>query len=192
MTGRTHDLAAITALTAYIAYQPLLTMSLATGVVAMAANLLGGVAPDLDQPTAGLWNKIPAGSIFGRILHPLLGSHRLISHSIVGIFMVGWLMNLLLGYTHNFLLVDENIVWYAFMFGYISHLVMDTFTREGVPWLFPIPIRFGIPPFKFLRLTTGGILEKSLVYPGLMIFNGYLFYHNYRKFIDFVTHHVVK
>jgi inner membrane protein len=192
MTGRTHDLAAITALTAYIAYQPLLTMSLATGVVAMAANLLGGVAPDLDQPTAGLWNKIPAGSIFGRILHPLLGSHRLISHSIVGIFMVGWLMNLLLGYTHNFLLVDENIVWYAFMIGYISHLVMDTFTREGVPWLFPIPIRFGIPPFKFLRLTTGGILEKSLVYPGLMIFNGYLFYHNYRKFIDFVTHHVVK
>ena len=55
--------------------------------------------------------------------------------------------------------------------GFVSHLIMDTFTKEGVPWLFPIPIRFGIPPFSFLRLKTGGMLEKTFVFPGLILLN---------------------
>lgn len=192
MTGRTHDLAAITTLTIYLATQSIPTLSLATVLTAIGANLVGGVAPDIDQPTAGLWHKIPAGSIIGRIIGPLLGNHRMISHSLVGFALFGWLMGKLLAYVHTFLLVDINIVWWAFMLGFGSHLVMDTITKEGVPWLFPIPFRFGIPPLKFLRIQTGGFIEKLIIFPGLIVGNGYLIYSNYGKFIDIVTKHIVK
>ena len=147
MTGRTHDLAAFTALSYVVATQSLQPVSLATGIVSIMATLVGGLTPDIDQPTADLWHKFPAGSLIGRILHPLLGGHRYISHSIVGVILLGWFSKLLLGKIGQVLLVDINIVWTAFMIGYVSHLIMDSFTQEGVPWLFPIPFRFGFPPF---------------------------------------------
>lgn len=192
MTGRTHDLAALTTLTIYLATQNLPTLSLATGVVAIGANLIGGIAPDIDQPTSKLWHKVPAGSLIGKIIDPLMGNHRMLSHSLLGFALFGFLFNKLLLYVHTFLLVDINMVWWAFMFGFGSHLIMDTVTKEGVPWFFPIPIRLGIPPFKFLRMETGGIIEKFIVFPGLLIANGYIIFANYGKFIEFVTKHIMK
>lgn len=190
MTGRTHDLAAFTTLTFLVASQPLVHMSLATFGVAIAANMIGGVFPDIDQPTGVLWKKIPAGTIFGKIMHPFLGAHRTISHSLLGAFLAALLAKIVLSYTHTFLLVDNQIVFLCFMLGVVSHLIMDTFTKEGVPWLFPIPIRFGIPPIKALRITTGKLIETSFVFPGLLILNGYLIYSHYSKFLNFITHYI--
>lgn len=184
MIGRTHDLAAFTALSAIVATQPIPHMSLATALVSLSANFIGGLAPDIDQPTADLWRRLPAGGVFGKILSPLLGGHRFISHSLLGVFLFGFGLKLLLGKISTVVLVDMNIVWWAFMIGFISHLIMDTFTREGVPWLFPIPINFGIPPFKVLRIKTGGLIEKSLIFPGLLILNVYIFYTYYPRFLD--------
>ncbi|MDZ4838595.1 MAG: metal-dependent hydrolase [Bacteroidota bacterium] len=82
MTGRTHDLAALTTLTMVVATQPLLPISIGTLFTAIAANLIGAAAPDLDQPTGKLWRKIPAGTILGKILNPFFGTHRSISHSL--------------------------------------------------------------------------------------------------------------
>lgn len=190
MTGRTHDLAAFTALTYVARNHGTQDMTLATMIVAFSANLIGGLAPDIDQPTADLWNRIPAGSVIGRIICPVLGGHRLISHSLVGIVVFGVVTKYLLNIMHTVLLVDMNIVWWAFMIGFISHLLMDTITREGVPWLFPIPLHLGIPPLKALRMKTGGLLENSVVFPGLIVLNAYLYYHNYHKILDFLRHHV--
>jgi len=190
MTGRTHDLAAFTALNYIIISQPLQHISLGTAIVALSANLVGGIAPDIDQPTADLWHKIPAGSIVGRLITPFLGGHRLISHSILGIFLFGFVLKYLLDITHNVLLVDMNVVWWAFMIGFISHLLMDTFTREGVPWLFPVPFHFGIPPFRIFRIKTGGIIEKALIFPGLLILNGYLYYTHHSLFLNFLRHYI--
>lgn len=192
MTGRTHDLAAITTLTAYLATQPIVSLSLGTSISAFCACQLGGLTPDLDQPTAHFWHDLPAGSILGRLVHPFLGSHRLLTHSLVGMALVGWGLTYVLAYIHTFLLVDTRIVWYSFMLGFGSHLVMDSFTKEGVPWLFPIPIRFGFPPFQFLRVTTGSFVEKLLVFPGLILLNAYLVYSQYPKFVDFFVHHIIK
>jgi membrane-bound metal-dependent hydrolase YbcI (DUF457 family) len=66
--------------------------------------------------------------------------------------------------------MDAHIVWWAFMIGVASHLFMDMFTKEGVPLLLPIPVKFGIPPLKALRLTTGKIGEKVL-FLGLLAFD---------------------
>lgn len=186
MTGRTHDLAAFTALS-YIAFtQALPHMTMGTMLVSIAANLIGGITPDIDQPTSKIWNSIPAGSIIGRVINPLMGGHRFLSHSLVGagIFGVGvWYLLKLISHT---LLVDISIVWWAFMIGFISHLITDSITREGVPWLFPIPWKIGIPPVKAFRIKTGGIIEKMIIFPGLLITTCYLYYIHYSSILLFL------
>lgn len=190
MMGRTHDLATFTALSYVIATQPAQPLTLATGITAFLIGLVGGLTPDIDQPTADLWRKFPAGSVVGRIFYPFLGGHRNISHSIVGILFFGWLSKFLLFKIGGVLLVDMNVVWSAFMIGFITHLIMDTLTQEGVPWLFPIPFKFGFPPLRFLRVRTASFMEKSVVFPGLLFANAYIYYRYYAKFIDLIKHYV--
>ncbi|OGG12674.1 hypothetical protein A3D77_04115 [Candidatus Gottesmanbacteria bacterium RIFCSPHIGHO2_02_FULL_39_11] len=186
MTGRTHDLAAFTLLNGVFIYYPLTSISLSTLFVSISANLIGGLTPDIDQPTADLWRRIPAGSIIGRIIYPILGSHRMISHSLLGVIVFGFVSAKFLDAIRNVLIVDMNIVWFSFMIGFVSHLIMDVITKEGEPLLFPLPFKFGIPPFHFLRVQTGGMVEKSIIFPGLMLLNGYLIYSNYHKYLDFL------
>src|SRR5260221_7076813 len=185
MTGRTHDLAAFTALGYIAVTEPLLHISFGTMLVAIGANLIGGIAPDIDQPTAELYRKLPAGMFIGKLIAPLLGGHRFISHSIIGLILFGVGFHYLLLATSHTIIVNITVVWWAFMIGYISHLIMDTITREGVPWLFPIPISFGVPPFRDLRVKTGGFIEKMIIFPGLLLLNGYIYYLHYQVFVNF-------
>ena len=69
---------------------------------------------------------------------------------------------------------------------------MDTITKNGVPWLFPLPIRFGFPPFRFMRISTGTFMEKVGVYSSLLGLNIYLIYSNYGKFLDFFGNRIVR
>src|SRR5579872_1829377 len=174
MTGRTHDLAAFSAIAYVVATGPLLHMSLATGLVAFTANLIGGLTPDIDQPTAALWHKLPGGTLYSRVVTPFLGGHRFISHSLIGIGLFGLIAHFILQLMSHSLLTNMDIVWWSFMIGYVSHLIMDTFTREGVPWLFPIPWKIGIPPLAFLRIQTGGFFEQFVIFPGLIVLTGYI------------------
>lgn len=184
MTARTHDLAAITALAvALLAYSPA-SLTLATVFVAALANQLGGIAPDIDQPTAPLWRNLPEGHLVGKVFGKLLGGHRFLSHSLLGFALFSWLCNVLLHFMHPIMeSVDIQLVWYAFMIGYLSHLVMDSFTKEGVPWLLPIPYKFGFPPLKNFRITTGHYGESLLVFPALIALDIWLFTANYTQFL---------
>ena len=74
------------------------------------------------------------------------------------------------------------------MIGMISHLVMDTFTKEGVPWLLPIPIKFGIPPIRHFRITTGKKVEMFIVFPLLLAFNCFLYFAFYDEIIHLLRH----
>ena len=149
MTERTHDLFALTALTVAFILMPLTEISLITLIVSVIVNQIGSAIPDLDQPTAEFYRELPAGSLIGKLVSPLLGSHRLISHSLLGMGIVGYVINLVLEYLSNYLTADINIIWWAFILGYLSHLVADSLTKEGVPWLFPLPIKIGFPPFEY-------------------------------------------
>ncbi|MCL5409758.1 MAG: metal-dependent hydrolase [Patescibacteria group bacterium] len=186
MTGRTHDLAALTALNLVIITTPLPDFSFSTAIFSIGACTIGGLAPDLDQPTSSLWHKIPAGSLIGKIAHPFLGHHRTLSHSILGIIFFGLLSRYLLNLLGQTILVDMSLAWWAFMIGFVSHLIMDTFTTEGVPWFFPIPFHLGIPPLAALRIKTGGWIEKLLVFPGLLAVNFYLIYSFYPIYLQLV------
>lgn len=182
MTGRTHDMAAFTALSVIVVTHPLPEITLATGLVAITANMIGGIAPDIDQPTAPFWRNLPIASIFGRFFGRILGGHRFLSHSILGVFIfgIGWhyILEIL---RPSFPYLDMTVIWWAFMIGFVSHLIMDTFTQEGVPWLLPLPYKFGIPPIKALRIVTGSFAERFLVFPGLIILNAFIFYQHYEK-----------
>lgn len=193
MTERTHDIAALTALTIALVLTPLTPMTVGTLGVALLANQIGSAVPDLDQPTAEFYREIPAaGSIVGKVLSPLFGGHRFISHSLLGLVLIGWGMKAAIGYIGQFVIIDMDIVWWAFILGYISHLVTDSLTKEGVPWLFPIPLRFGFPPIKALRVKTGKIMETVAVYPAIIALNGYLIYTHYGKFHEFFTKYIMR
>jgi inner membrane protein len=187
MIARTHDVAAATLLLAVVLAQPLQSLTLATVVAALIANQIGGIAPDIDQPTAPFWRNLPIGGIFGKLIGRTLGGHRFLSHSILGLALFGFLVHTLLGIVHPIMpRVDVGLVWWAFMIGMLSHLIMDSFTKEGVPWLLPIPFKFGFPPLRGLRITTGKKAEHFIVLPILVAIAVWLFASNYVQINTFV------
>lgn len=193
MTARTHDLAAITALGVVMLMNPPEAVRLSTALIAILANQLGGIAPDIDQPTAPLWRNLPVGKFFGRIFDRLLGGHRFLSHSLIGLALFGFLASLLLHFIHPLMPhVDIQLVWYAFLIGMASHLVMDTFTKEGVPWLLPIPVKIGLPPVKKFRMTTGKKVESLIVFPGLLLVAIWLAASHYNELLALVQQHIVR
>lgn len=187
MTGRTHDLSALTALNAIFILLPVTPrMSVATGITALGANMIGGLLPDIDNATSDIWDKIRFGGIIAKIVKPLIGGHRMVSHSLIGLGIAGFLLDKALNAVSGVILVDMEIVWFAAMIGYASHLIADSLTTEGVPWLIPLPVRFGFPPVRKLRIKTGGIMEKAFVFPGLITLNGYLLYRYYPKYLELI------
>ncbi len=193
MTARTHDVAAITALGIAALVMPIQMLTLSTAMLALFANQIGGIAPDIDQPTAPLWRNLAVGHVFGRVFDALIGGHRFLSHSLLGVVLLGFLASLLLHVLQPIMPhVNVQIVWYAFMIGALSHLIMDTFTKEGVPWLLPIPIKFGIPPVKQLRVTTGKFEESFVVLPLLMAVDIWLLASHYDQLIGFLQHGLIR
>jgi len=81
MTARTHDLAAITALGIAVLLDPPQAVRLSTVLLAILANQIGGIAPDIDQPTAPFWRNLPEGHFAGKFFGKMLGGHRFLSHS---------------------------------------------------------------------------------------------------------------
>lgn len=190
MTGRTHDLAAFTAMSYIVATQPIDKMTLATAFVAFTANMIGALAPDIDQPTGALWKKVRFGALLGKFLYPIFGGHRHISHSVLGLIFFGVVSKLFLIIISSVLIVDIDIVWWAFMIGVVSHLATDIFTHSGIPLLFPLPIRFGVPPLRALRFHTGSIVEKAIVFPGLILLNMWIFYNHHKEIIEFLRNNI--
>ena len=192
MTGRTHDLAAITALGLVVLQLPPDRLSLATVLVALLANQIGGIAPDIDQPTAPFWRNLPIGGSVGRVFSRVLGGHRFLTHSLLGVALLGYLVWLLLSVLAPIMPhIAITAVWQAFMIGVLSHLIMDSFTEEGVPWLLPIPIKFGFPPIRKWRITTGKFAETLVVFPGLVAFNLWFLLSHYQQLLDLLHKRVV-
>lgn len=191
MTARTHDVAALTALLITVLLVPLQTVSLGTALLVVLANQLGGIAPDIDQPTAPLWRNLPVGGIIGRVIDTMLGGHRFLTHSLLGVGIFGGLSYMLLQFLHPIMpSINTQYVWLAFMIGMVSHLIMDTFTKEGVPWLLPIPIKFGFPPLKQLRITTGRFMESWVLLPALVGLDIWLCASHYQFLISIIHRHI--
>ena len=194
MTGRTHDLAAATALGVVfvlgIGGEQILTLS--TIIASLFANQIGGMVPDIDQPTAPFWRSLPAGNVFGKLFGKMSGGHRFLTHSVLGVALIGYGAYLLLTFLSPVMgSVNTGLVWWAFMIGVVSHLFMDMFTKEGVPLLLPLPVKFGIPPLRRFRMTTGEFLEHWLVLPVLIVFNIWFYIAHYDLVINILRSYIV-
>jgi len=192
MIARTHDLAAITALGLAALLAPAHAISLSTLIFAIIANLVGGIIPDIDQPTAPFWRNLPIGNIFGKIFNKMSGGHRFMTHSILGVAVIGYIFFVILNFISPIIgSVEVNVVWWAFIIGMLSHLIMDTFNKEGVPWLLPISIKIGFLPIKALRVETDSWVENWVIFPGLVMFNCCLYLVNYQYILHLLRTMVV-
>lgn len=193
MTARTHDVAAIMALTIWVLAVPPASITLGTLLAAVLANQIGGIAPDVDQPTAPFWRNLPVGRYLGKVFGMLVGGHRFFSHSVVGLVTFSGVVLLLLKFLHPIMPhIDIMFVWFAFIIGMLSHLIMDTLTKEGVPWLLPVPHKFGLPPVRAWRITTGKAVENLIVLPGLILLTIWLCSTHYVALTDIIRYHLVR
>lgn len=166
MTARTHDIIAFASLLTVAAYYPPESLTVTTLMVAMIANNIGALIPDMDSSANKLWDLLPAGDFLGKVFRRIFWKHRTLSHSLLG----GWLIYLFLSWLLPMFLspqlVDVKVVLWSTMIGFVSHLLSDAMTKEGLPLLFPFKGTFGIPPWAKLRMTTGTWVENLVVFPG--------------------------
>jgi inner membrane protein len=176
MLSRTHDIGAFATLLTAAAFYPPSHLGLATVLVALIANIVGALLPDADQASNRLWDLLPAGNYVGKLLRNLFLSHRTLSHSLLGIFIIYKLNYWLIYRLFNPAFVNPQIIFISLMIGYISHLILDSLTEEGVPILFPIKWKFGLPPIRSWRIKTGHWFENWVVFPGIVIYIFWLLY----------------
>lgn len=167
MTQRTHDLGAVVLVSYVFLSNFPQNLNWETLVGIGVATFLGGLMPDIDNVASPAWrHKLMPWE--GKSTRDFLAGHRNVSHSLIGLFLFAWVFGILLKLVplqH----LDVGLVQKAFFFGHLSHLIMDSLTIQGVPWLYPIPFKFGFPPFSFMRVKTGSWMEKLVVFPSLLV-----------------------
>lgn len=178
MTARTHNAFAIASLLTVAAFFPPKDINVLTIVGSVIAADVGALFPDMDQAGNDLWKLLPARNSIGKVFRRIFYKHRTLTHSLVGVYLIFRLLEWLLPKVLNQAYVDPHIILAAFIVGYLSHLLSDSLTEEGLPLLFPININFGIPPIKSWRIKTGKWFENFVVYPSVWI---YLFWFAYQK-----------
>jgi inner membrane protein len=187
VTNRTHDAIAFASLTSVAILFPPASLNLLTFIFSIIAADIGSMIPDMDQAGNKLWDFLPAGNFMGRIFKGVFYKHRTLSHSILGTFLIFKFLQFVLEKLLNPGFINPQIILTALMIGYISHLVADAFTREGLPLLFPLKLTFGIPPIKKLRIRTGKFFENFIVFPLTWIFTITVIYLNQDRLIEILN-----
>lgn len=170
MTATSHQMVALLAALWLLTLYPV-SLGPTLGILSIVAVMIGALTPDLDQPAANIWHRMLGGRAFGNVFQWFSGGHRHMTHSLIGMVVIGYLLNWIVhhviapGYRSQGM-----VMWYSFMIGYVSHSVADTLTDRGVPWLWPLKINFKVPPGpEELRVTTGSFVETFLVRGALII-----------------------
>ena len=168
VTAKTHDIGALVAVLAVYQYFGRPVLGWATTITALIASMVGALLPDIDQASNRLWDLLPVGNLIGRVLRRLFLSHRTISHSLLGLVVIYLVADWVIVKLFNPSFVNPTIVLIALMTGYISHILLDALTEDGVPLLFPIKWRFGFPPWRRMRIKTNHWFERWVVLPTLV------------------------
>lgn len=186
MTGTTHQMVALLAFLWLVIEYPV-SLGPGLGTLAVMAVMIGALTPDLDQPTANIWRRMLGGAAVGNIFQAFSGGHRHMTHSLIGIAVIGWLAHWAATHLiHPNFTAQALVIWRMFMIGYISHPLADTLTDLGVPWLWPLRLHFRFPPGpKELRVTTGSIVESLIVRGGIVMAAIFLLTNHWPVMVDF-------
>lgn len=187
MTNRTHDAIAFASLISLALLFPPSSLNLMTLITSIVAADIGAMIPDMDQAGNKLWDLLPAGETMGKIFRRVFYEHRTFSHSILGTFLIFKGLQIVLIKLLNPSFLNTHIILTCLMIGYLSHLVADAFTKEGLPLLFPMKLSFGFPPLKAFRIKTGKFVENFLIFPSIWIYIIALIYYNQDKLIKIIN-----
>lgn len=146
-------------------YRTHLTTTLVVGLPLMASvnevslfNVcvlgIGSLLPDIDHPNSflGKRNKIASG-----ITSKTLG-HRGGTHSLLGGLLIFWLCSFI---QFRYLSNQGINMTFWLLFGFLAHLLEDSFSKEGIHWLWPYKKRRSGE--KLIYYTTGGISEYLIL-----------------------------
>lgn len=133
-----------------------------TWAVVLAAAALGALLPDIDHPESTIAHDVGLArghgwltDLVGGGFRALLGGHRGFTHSAV--------MALLVSLAAAGLRPWLGAAPLGFAAGYVSHIVADMLTKEGVRLWWPITRReVGLGP-RWLRFRTGTVWEYLTV-----------------------------
>jgi membrane-bound metal-dependent hydrolase YbcI (DUF457 family) len=167
LTGKTHQILGIgVGLVTFLSLaEP--NYSPATLAAVLVFSSLGSLLPDLDKASAEFWHSIPVvGHSAGKIVDPFI-SHRNITHSIIGTALAAALFYFVLKSFPDYWGINTLTVFISAMSAYISHLLADSFTVQGIPLFWPAKWKFGIPPKPFdgIRIVTGKWFENLIIFP---------------------------
>jgi len=183
MTGRTHDAIAFASLVTIAALNPPANLNVATATAAIVGNIIGATLPDIDQSTNRLWDFLPGRDYLGKLLRPLFLGHRNLTHSLLGVFLVYHGLGFILPRILNPVYVEIDVIYISMMIGYVSHLVGDAITKEGLPLLFPFGWRFGFPPISAFRITSGKWVENIVILPGTAAYIFWFIGNHHEEFV---------
>jgi inner membrane protein len=113
--------------------------------------VLGSLMPDIDTVTSAI----------GRTLFPIAAAiekkwgHRTITHSFVGVGIAGIIALPVLYFSHNY--------YYAFLIGYLSHILIDCCNKKGPTIFWPSSIRAVLPGRKEFRIQVASSAEFILL-----------------------------
>lgn len=158
-----------------------LASTLTSTVTYFGCAALGSIAPDIDNAQSTIGKRF--GILSKGIQH--FAGHRTFFHSLLGLafigallwfiqYGIGWFLSTRLHLTTGNQLPsgigssitihkDIGIALAAFLIGYFLHLVADSLTIGGVPWLFPNRTRYGFPPNRNQRFKSGSLREPIVV-----------------------------
>lgn len=119
----------------------------------MSGAVLGSLFPDIDHKQSYISHKAPVASLAISAAF----KHRGFLHSPVFILLAGILLTagsrtLLSGSP----LQMAHFLITGFIPGMLSHIILDTFNKQGIPWLWPYKKRF-----RLLTIKTDSIMETA-------------------------------
>jgi len=168
MLWRTHFLAGACA--GYLISNPndLKSTAVAVGIAGISSLL-----PDLDSPDSKAGRMIP---VLPWLLKATIG-HRGVLHSLLGSFLLCALIVFCLRFKFSHELVYQQIAPMVGA-GMLSHLIMDTLTPGGCPWLWPWDKHFSVP-----LVRTGSVLERWVVSPGMLVIFAWMVFPVFSKLL---------
>ena len=137
MTGKTHQIVGICAGFTYYITQTNSSYNPATLGAVVIGSHFATLLPDIDTAAGKFWQSIPYGKYFGRVIDPFL-EHRNLTHSILGIGIVFYGLRYLLDISPDYWGWDKPLLLTVWMIAFISHLLIDMITVQGIPLFFPL------------------------------------------------------
>ena len=124
-----------------------------SSLLIVCGMLIGSLLPDIDTPKSKIGRKVPVTS---HLLGFFIG-HRTLFHSLaVPVFLsilTFWVKRM-----GSVSLFPVLFLVGSVTLGYILHIILDSFTKEGVPLLYP----FSDHCFGFKLVREGGVIDYLL------------------------------